>query len=501
MNLESIKNIYFVGIGGIGISAVAKLMKLEGKAVSGSDISESEVLDELRDLGIQIFTGHKEENLAEDADFVVYSSAVPDSNPEREKAKRKNIPQLSYFEFLGELSRGKKTIAVSGTHGKSTTTAMLGLMLEAADFDPTVIVGSKVKNFPYQNLRFGKGEYLVVEACEHFKNFIHLHPQYLIINNIELDHTDCYKNLDEVEDAFVSLAQKIPAGDIVLLNNDNQGAMNVYKKLNNPPKFPPYFKGGQGGVIKKFGLTPNNVDWLAYDVSSTEGEQKFKIKKTPTFSPPVPHSHTSEGIGGDRGGFGEFTLRVPGRFNIYNALAAAALAMELGAPSGIVKKVLAEFNGIWRRFEKVGERDGTIIISDYGHHPTAIKETIKAARDFYPLRRIVLAFQPHQHNRTKNLFNDFVDALAEPDFLILSDIFDVAGREEGADKDTNSYELIKAIREKYPQKTNTSIYGGNLEKTTQEILKSAQPNDLIIVMGAGDIYTIIPKILQLKSSK
>lgn len=470
MNLEAVKNIHFVGIGGIGISAVAKFLALQGKKVSGSDVAESEVLDELRELGILIFVGHKEDNLPENADFVVYSSAVPDSNPEREKAKRKNIPQLSYFEFLGEMSRGKKTIAVSGTHGKSTTTAMLGLMLEAADFDPTVIVGSKVNDFPYKNLRFGKSEWLVVEACEHFKNFLHLHPQYLIINNIELNHTDCYKDLDDVENAFLNLAQKIPPGGIVLLNNDNRGAAEVYKKINLIP---------HNVKLERFGISKDkDIEWSAGDISSSEGGQRFKINK-------------------NNQSIGEFALRVPGRFNIYNALAAGALAMELGAPSGVVKKVLAEFNGIWRRFEKVGERDGAVIISDYGHHPTAIKETIKAARDFYPLRRIVLVFQPHQHNRTKNLFNDFVDALAEPDLLILSEIFDVAGREETEDKSVNSYELIKAMREKYPAKTENLIFGGNLEKTTQEILKNAQPNDLIIIMGAGDIYTIIPKIVKI----
>ncbi len=477
MNLDDIKTIHFVGIGGIGISAVAKLVALEGKAVSGSDISKSETLDELKQLGIKIFHNHSAANLPEEVNFLVYSSAVPDNNPEREKAKEKGVPQLSYFEFLGEISKIKKTIAVAGTHGKSTTTAMLGLMLQEAGFDPTVIVGSKVKNFPYQNLRYGKGEYLVVEACEHFKNFLHLRPQHLIINNIELDHTDCYKNINEIKETFLNLVLKLPAGGLVLLNNDNQGSADVAKKLQSL---------SAEIKIESFGLTAE-ADWAVDDLSSSEGEQKFKIRK-------------------NEQSVGEFILRVPGRFNVYNALAASALAMELGAPSGAIKNALSNFQGIWRRFEKVGsitpkpgEGGDAIIISDYGHHPTAIRETIKAARDFYPLRRIVLAFQPHQHNRTKSLFNDFVDALSETDLLILSEIFEVAGREETKDQNINSYELVKAIREKYPAKAGTSIYGGNLKKTIETILQFLKPNDLLIIMGAGDIYKIIPDIIKIKS--
>jgi len=483
VDINNIKTIHFVGIGGIGISAVAKLLLLQGKEIRGSDISESEILDELRGLGITIFVGHKEDNLSKKTDFVVYSSAVTDSNPEREKAKRENIPQMSYFEFLGEISRNKKTIAVSGTHGKSTTTAMLGLMFEAAGLDPTVIVGSRVNDFPYKNLRFGKSDWMIVEACEHFKNFLHLYPQYLIINNVELDHTDFYKNLDDVEGAFATLAQKLPPGGFLLFNADSQGAAMVYKKLEATRV---------NITTEKFGLSAD-ADWIAANVSSTEGGQKFEIKK-------------------NNRSMGDFILKVPGRFNIYNALAAASMAMRLGVPSGVIRKVLSEFTGIWRRFEKVGEikrketrspretesryASNIIVISDYGHHPTAIRETIKAARDFYPMRRIVLAFQPHQHNRTKNLFNDFVDALAEVDLLILSDIFDVAGREEKTDQNINSYNIIDTMRKKYPQKNKNLIYGGNLKKTTEEILKNLSPNDLLIIMGAGDIYTIIPQIIK-----
>ena len=489
MNIDNLKTIHFVGIGGIGISAVAKLVVLQRKKVSGSDIKESETLDELRKLGVRVFIGHNEKNLPPETELLVYSSAVPISNPERTAAKKQGIPQLSYFEFLGEISKTKKTIAISGTHGKSTTTALVGLMLEAGGLNPTVIVGSKVKEFPHQNLLFGKGDYLVVESCEHFKNFLHLHPQYLIINNVELDHTDVYKNLDDVENAFVELTQKILSNGLILINNDSYGANEVLKKIK---------KIGLSCNIETFGLL-EGANWLAYDILSSEGKQIFKIKKEHQF-------------------VGEFELHIPGKFNIYNSLAAAAMAMNLGISSGAIKKVLAEFNGIWRRFEKVGEinletmtlkvqqthevlppakntKSNAIIISDYGHHPTAIKETIKAARDFYPTRRIVLVFQPHQHNRTKCLFNEFVEALAEADFLILSEIFDVAGREEAEDKNVSSNELIKAIHQKYPNKSKNFIYGGNLEKTSQEISKNIKPNDLLIIMGAGDIYTIIPKII------
>lgn len=445
MRINNIKKIHFIGIGGIGVSATAKLMALEGKIVTGSDC--------------QISNGHDKKNLASNTDLVVYSLAIPPQNPELQKAKRLKIPMLAYPEFLGSLMQDKFGIAVAGTNGKSTTTAMIGFILEKAELDPTVVIGSKLKSFG-GNARLGKGKCFVAEADEYRRGFLNLYPHIAVVTNIEKDHLDYYKNLEDIISAFREFASHIKK--TLIINGDDK---NVLKAIN------PVRQELSNGVkdLKKvkivtFGQKPD-VDVRATDIiisNTTNFKVSFKGKS-----------------------LGEFRLRLPGIFNIYNALGAIGVSLLLGIPAEKIKTSLSEFSGLWRRFEQAGKYKRATIISDYAHHPIACKFTIEAAHQFYPRKKIIAVFQPHQHSRTKKLFKDFVAAFDGADLMILSEIFDVAGREK-SDQDISSRDLAQAIR----KRNKRVLYGGNLEETKELIVKNVKANDVVLVMGAGDIYKL-----------
>lgn len=518
---QDIKKIHFIGIGGIGISAIAKLALKDKKIVSGSDISASEITRELEKMDAKIFKGHQKENLAPDTDLVIYSPAVPEENPERQKAFQLKIPQLNYPQILSKLSNDKQTIAVSGTNGKSTTTALLGLILERAGLDPTVIVGSKVvpssakshleQNYVareqhdeaeefchktthwYGNLRLGKSDYFVVEACEWQANMLNLNPSAIVLTNIEEDHLDYYRDLNHIIKIFQEYIDKLNFqskqfhdNKLLILNADDL----ISQKLKLP-----------NCQIITYGIK-NKADLMAKKIKVKDEKQYFEL-----------HKSTQKRIQKNTENLGQFTLSTPGQFNIYNALAATACALALGVTPEAIKDVLTNFHGLWRRFEKVTPREAkgrpeqsegshgqtkmrhkdVVVISDYAHHPTAIRETIRAAREFYPARRIIAAFQPHHHNRTKKLFKDFIKSFDQTDLIILNEIFEVAGREDKDDRDVSSKDLVKAIKKRCPEKK--IFYGKNLEETKKLILENLESNDLLLIMGAGDIYKISDKIL------
>ncbi|PKL72280.1 UDP-N-acetylmuramate--L-alanine ligase [Candidatus Kuenenbacteria bacterium HGW-Kuenenbacteria-1] len=458
-DMANFKKVHIIGIGGIGVSAIAKMMLKLGKTVTGSDVNSSEIIQALKSRGVLIYQNHKKENLSSDTDLVIYSSAVPENNPERIQAQIFNIPQLSYPEFLGELSKKKYTIAISGTNGKSTTTSILGLILEKANFDPLVIVGSKVNQSTWEeNLRIGKSNYFVVEACEWQANMLNLHPQIIILTNIQEDHLDYYLDINHIIETFQKYVEKLPDNGILIANSDDENIQLLLKKIKNKNFKIITFGQKQGvdfqikNIIKTFGLINFTI-------------QNNKIKK-------------------------EFTLQIPGLFNIYNAVGASVMAFELKVPLNIIRDVVANFKGIWRRFEKQGEKNGAIIISDYAHTPIAIRGTIQAAKDFYPNRRIVVAFQPHHRDRTRKLFNEFIESFDQVDLLILPEIFDVQGREDKKDKDISSKDLIKEIKKRHNFKNKLVLYAKDLEETKKLILKNLKSNDLILLIGAGDIYKI-----------
>jgi len=421
MSSEKLK-IHFIGIGGIGVSALAKYYSKKGHKISGSDIA---------------FCKHSPKNIPQNTDLVIYSPAVKSDNPEIKEAKRRKIKIQSYPEALGELTKNYFTIAVSGTHGKSTTTAMLGILLLKAGLDPTVIIGTKVKEFEGSNCRVGKSKYLVIEADEHFASFLNYWPKIIVLTSIEADHLDYYKNLNNILKTFKKYVGHLPKDGLLIANKDDK---NIQKII----------EGGFASV-------------MFYSGKGRGRKEAERLKKI---------------------------LRVPGEHNVYNALAALTIARALKIPDKVSFKALSQYKGSWRRFEEKSlkiKNSKFKIISDYGHHPTEIKATLKAAREKYSKKKIWCVYQPHQYQRTFYLFNDFVKAFrqAPTDKIIITDIYDVAGREEKKiRKQVNSEKLAGRAKKK------NVIYLPK-GKILNYIRKNVKEIDILIIMGAGDIYKII----------
>ena len=442
---DSINNVHLVGIGGIGMSALAKWFLTQGKHVSGSDFVLSAITQELMDRGAHVSEGQGEDHVSEDVDLLVYSSAVPEENVERLKARALGIPEMTYAQALGEISKQYKTLAVSGTHGKSTTTAMLGLILEAADLDPTVIVGSRVPTFVEKNLRVGKGKYFVVEGCEYRANMLSLHPAMIVLTNIEEDHLDYYRDLDHIRETFQTFVDQVGEG-MVVWNVDDQES----KKL-----------------IMAHGVSYGFGDGAKYKVRNRQTDQG--IQKAEVWK-------------GEQK-LGEIRLRIPGAHNMANALAATAAAMEVGVSFDVCVRTLVDFRGIWRRFEILGTWREAMVISDYGHHPTEIKATLQAAHEFYPGRRLVLCFQPHQHARTRALKKELAQAISGFDFVIVPEIYEVAGRTES--ETVSSKDLVKLAQKIAPKKK--FLFAQDFVEARRLLEANIQKDDIVIIQGAGDI--------------
>lgn len=429
--------IHLIGIGGIGVSGLAQYYLSKGHSVSGSDLARSEITDFVGQprngyAGAKVFIGkHKAKNVPRDADLVVYSPAVKKDNAELKQAKKYKIKTLSYPEALGELTMGYYTIAVAGAHGKSTTTAMIGLVLEKAGLDPTVIVGTKVKEFNASNFKAGKSKLLVIEACEYDSSFLHYSPKIIVVTNVDKEHLDYFKTLNNVKKAFVNFIKRLPDDGFLVFNSDDANISQVEN-----PKF------------KAFG----------YSLAQLEAK---KLKKS---------------------------LKVPGRHNVSNALAALQVARILEVPDDIAFKALSDFKGTWRRFE-ILKTKGFILISDYAHHPNEILATLKAAREKYKKNKIWCVFQPHQHQRTHYLFIDFVKAFREApiDNVIITDIYDVAGREtKSINKKISSKKLVEKIGRE-------NVIYLPVDKIENYVKKIIMPEDVLIIMGAGDIYKLVDK--------
>ncbi|HTK59792.1 MAG TPA: UDP-N-acetylmuramate--L-alanine ligase [Candidatus Baltobacteraceae bacterium] len=453
LDLDHLHRVHCVGIGGIGVSAAAKLLRLQGKEVSGSDGTASIVTADAERAGIRVLVPSSA-NIDPDLDLLIYTSAAPETQIERVEAARLGIPQMSYFEFLGLVSQGYRTVAVCGTNGKSTTTAMLALILERAGLDPTVIVGSRVPSFAYGNFRPGKGAIFVVEACEYRAQFLHLQPSVVLTTKIAEDHLDYYRDLAHIQETFRTFAAKLPPNGPLIWNADDEGSRVAYAGLAQP-----------NGT---FGFSPE-ADLHVENYEIAEGVQRF------------------DAVFRDDVAWRGLELRVPGAFNVSNALAALGAARALGVEEDAARAALADFTGIWRRFEKVGERDGAPVISDYGHTPDAVEATLKAAREFFPGRKVILAFQPHHHDRTRKLFDAFVASFDGADALILCEIYGVAGRAEGEGA-VSSRALVDAVRERGAVKDVRYAAG---PQAALAMLEGSDAKDAImLVMGAGDIYSI-----------
>ena len=421
------------------MSGLARLLRARGVEVSGSDLEQSPITEALAREGIPVAVGHREENLPERAELLIYSAAVPDTNPERKMARDRSIPEMSYAEALGELVNQYELIAVAGTNGKTTTAAMVAEILQQAGLDPSALVGSIVKNWG-SNVRIGKGKYFVLEADEYRRAFLHYDPTVAVITNIEADHLDYFKDLDDVKKAFLEFAMRIRPGGCLVYNAASAGAAEIAKEAN-------------GRKISFALRPPSNITAQSVDVTA---------------------------------------LQVPGEFNRENALAAAAAAQVLGVAKAHIDAGLRSFAGTWRRFERLGKVGNTQIISDYAHHPTGVKVTLEAAESVFG-KKILAVFQPHQHNRTKKMLKEFVAAFGKSAVrdLIIPEIFEVRGREETADQDISSADLVKALTAagKHAQ------YAANLDECEKMVKRVLPEYDCVIFMGAGDIYKVAEKLL------
>ncbi|KKT75427.1 MAG: UDP-N-acetylmuramate-L-alanine ligase [Parcubacteria group bacterium GW2011_GWB1_44_7] len=437
VNFRKTKTIYFIGIGGIGISAVARMFLLEGKKVSGSDVAEGEVTEGLQKVGAKIFIGQRAENVPAKCDLVIYTIAVPPDNPEFAEAKRRGISMMSYPEALGEISRDKFTIAVSGTHGKTTTTAMIAKILVDAELDPTVIVGSFInlctksvdircpQNCRHQmstertNFISGRGKYFVVEACEYRRSFLHLSPRVLVLTNIDADHLDYYKDMNDIISAFNELATKVPKSGFVVTDAKNR---NIKLALKNV-------------------------------------KSKISDYKQQTTS---------------------YRLKIPGQHNILNAQAALAVSKILGIEEKSAIRSLENFSGTWRRFEYRGKaKNGALVYDDYGHHPTEIEATLAGARELFPKQKIVVVFQPHLYSRTKDHLKAFGKCFKDANEVILLPIYPAREKNPG---NINSEMVVAEIK----KNNQPTFFAKDFADAASRAVSLTKAGDLILTLGAGE---------------
>ncbi len=490
--------IHFIGIGGIGVSALAKYYQSRGFEVSGSDLVGSEITETLQKQGVKIFIGrHKDSNVPKNLSLVIYSAAVEKSNPELIEAKRRGIKSQTYAEALGELTKKYFTIAISGMHGKSTATAMIALILVEAGFDPTVIVGTKLREFGNSNFRFGKSKYLVIEADEYSASFLNYWPKIIVLTNIEEDHLDYYRDLGHILETFKEYIGHLPEDGILVANGDDkniQTLLNPKSEIRNPKQISRYARSGVARQNSKFSIQNYSNPFVRSDERTNQDNSKFKIKW--------------------------LNLKIPGRHNLMNAYAAMTVARALNIPDQTIIKALNNFQGTWRRFEYKGKVNGAKIFDDYGHHPTEIEATLQAARGLLPSAKrqalgakpkLWCVFQPHQYQRTFKLFDQFVNAFDEADKVILLPIYSVAGREkESIKKKVSSKKLAEAINIYQKPKTKNQkhkpkiknnkiekvIYSESFEKAADYLKKNLKRDDMAIIMGAGDIYLLTQKLIQ-----
>ncbi|HVN24389.1 MAG TPA: UDP-N-acetylmuramate--L-alanine ligase, partial [Syntrophorhabdales bacterium] len=443
---RKIEKIHFIGIGGIGMSGIAEVLLNLGFKVTGSDLRETETTERLASLGAEIFYGHKEDNVTQ-VDVVVVSSAVKSDNPEVKAAKSRFIPVIPRAEMLAELMRMKYSIAVAGAHGKTTTTSLVASILDAAGFDPTCVIGGRLNSLG-TSAQLGGSEYLVAEADESDGSFLLLFPTLAVATNIDLEHLDFYKDIEEIKDAFVRFLNKVPFFGLVILCIDNPGLQSVIPLLKRR--------------------------YITYGLSK-QADLRAEVVKQEGFTTSFRVTYKGSELG-------EAVLATPGIHNVVNALAAIGVAIELDIPFSTVQEALRRFAGIHRRLELKWQNDWTLV-DDYGHHPTEIKATLAAIRDIWK-GRVVAAFQPHRYTRTKALLDEFVTSFNEADVLIVTDIY--AASEEKIEGITGSM-----LAERISKSGHKNVlFAPTKDDVAETILRMVAPGDLVITLGAGDLYKI-----------
>ena len=454
LNFNKPIHVHFIGIGGISMSGLAEILLEEGFTISGSDSKESDLTRALASKGATIFYGQKASNIIPGINVVVYTAAIHEDNPEYAEAVSQNLPMLSRAELLGQIMDNyDDSVAVAGTHGKTTTTSMISEIMLAADADPTISVGGILPSIG-GNLRVGDSEMFVSEACEYTNSFLNFRPKYSIILNVEAEHLDFFKDLDDIRHSFRTFAGNTLADGATIIN----GEIDNYQALTD----------GLPQQIITYGFDPS-FDFYATDLT-------YDDKACPHFTA----MHDGKKLA-------EINLSVPGRHNASNALAAIALAVTMGLDTDAIVKGLDSFGGANRRFQYKGSVDGVTVIDDYAHHPTEIRATLTAAEN-YPHKRLVLVFQPHTYSRTKAFLDDFADVLSMADVVVLADIF--AAREK------NTFGVSsKDILARLKAKGTESYYFPSFEEIEKFLLKKCMNGDLLITMGAGNVVEIGEAIL------
>ncbi len=451
----AVKRIHLVGIGGIGMSGIAEVLHRRGFIVSGSDIKESENTSYLKKLGIDVFIGHRAENI-QDAEVVVYSSAInPEANPETNYARTLGIPTIRRAEMLAEITRLNYTVAISGTHGKTTTTSMCGHLLVSAGFDPTIIVGGRLRSFGGINARLGNGEWTVLEADEYDRSFLQLLPTIAVVNNIEPEHLDIYKDFEDIKATFAEFLNKVPFYGLVVAGIDNNGVKEILKDIHRK--------------VVTFGLS-RLADFRAENIVFAESQTYFECY------------HNSISLG-------RFILNIPGPHNVKNALATIAVGTQLGIDIETIRQTLLEFSGVHRRFEIKLDQNGILVVDDYAHHPSEVSATLLAARTGWN-RRIIAIFQPHTYTRTLALAKEFGSAFDQADILIVTDVY--PAREEPIEGVTGM--LVAENAKQFGHKS--VYYVPNLDEVVPKVLELLREGDMVITLGAGSIWKVAEELCQ-----
>ncbi|HEX9741265.1 MAG TPA: UDP-N-acetylmuramate--L-alanine ligase [Nitrospiraceae bacterium] len=446
---KKIQQIHLVGIGGSGMSGIAEVLLTLGYKVSGSDLQESDTTRRLRELGGKIFIGHQESNIGE-AQVVVVSSAVQPSNPEVVAARARVIPVIPRAEMLAELMRLKYGVAIAGAHGKTTTTTMVATVLAQAGLDPTIVIGGRV-NALGSHARLGRSDLLVAEADESDGSFLKLAPTIVAVTNLDQEHLDHYGTMERLEACFLEFINRVPFYGLAVLCADDDRLRALLPRVVR--RYQTYGLRENGGVT---------TDFRATDITMKQWETEFRA------------SFQGRSLG-------PFRLPVPGIHNVLNALAAIAVGMELDVPVDLIRKGLATFAGVERRFHLRGEKNGVMVVDDYGHHPTEIRATLAAAKQGWN-RRLVVLFQPHRYTRTRDLIGEFAHAFDQADALFITEIY-AAG--ETPIPGVSGQQLVESVRAAgHPSVT----WGERRDGLAERVLPALQPGDLVLTLGAGDIW-------------
>ncbi|NBG89065.1 UDP-N-acetylmuramate--L-alanine ligase [Isachenkonia alkalipeptolytica] len=455
---HNVNHIHLIGIGGISMSGIAEILLKEGFQVSGSDVAATPITERLKAKGARIDFGHHG-TLVEDADLIVYSAAIKGDNPERVLGQKSNIPEIDRAKMLGKIMKSYPyAIAIAGSHGKTTTTSFISLLLEYSDLDPTIMVGGNLAEIG-GNIKIGNSDYFVTEACEYYESFLQFQPKIGVLLNIDKDHLDYFQDMDHIIRAFKGFAELVPPEGHLIAFNDNEHIRGILPDI--------HCQKVTYGLREDSDFTAENV--VYNDLAHPSFDLYYQGKN-----------------------LGPITLQIPGMHNVYNALAAIATAFVLGIPLEDIQKNITRFKGIHRRFDVLGKVKGATIVDDYAHHPAEIEATLEAVRN-YKHRKVWCVFQPHTFSRTKALLDDFSKAFALADHVILADIYAAREKDDGV----VSSESLLALMENHPD----TYYLKSFEEIRDFLYPRIQAEDIVLTMGAGDVYRIGEMLLDLNNRK